>query len=76
MGIVCVTKIFLRRGWMEKVLYTVGEVSKLLSMKESRIRQAVFRREINFVKIGALVRFRLEDIERFIKDNIIYRVQS
>jgi len=61
---------------MEKVLYTVGEVSKLLSMKESRIRQAVFRREINFVKIGALVRFRLEDIERFIKDNIIYRVQS
>ena len=61
---------------MNKILYSVNEVSEILNIKVSRIRAAVFRREIEYVKIGALVRFRLEDIERFIKENVIYRVQS
>ena len=53
----------------EKVLYSIEEASKILNLKVSRLRQAVFRREINHVKLGALVRFREEDLQCFISNN-------
>lgn len=54
----------------EKRLLTTDEASKILNIKVSRLRQAVFRREINYVKLGALVRFREEDLQNYIHRNI------
>jgi len=47
-------------------LLTIDEASKLLNVKVSWLRQAVFRREIKHVKLGALVRFRVEDLHNHI----------
>ena len=54
----------------EKKLLTTDEASKVLNIKVSRLRQAVFRREINYVKLGALVRFREEDLQNYIQKNL------
>jgi excisionase family DNA binding protein len=51
-------------------LFTVQEASIKLNIKVSRLRQAVFRREISYVKLGALVRFREEDLSQFIQKNL------
>ncbi len=51
-------------------LFTVQEASIKLNIKVSRLRQAVFRREISYVKLGALVRFREEDLSQFIEKNL------
>ncbi len=51
-------------------LFTVQEASTKLNIKVSRLRQAVFRREISYVKLGALVRFREEDLSQFIEKNL------
>ncbi|MFP5492395.1 MAG: helix-turn-helix domain-containing protein [Bacteriovoracia bacterium] len=56
--------------WGDKKLMTIDEASSRLNIKVSRLRQAVFRREISYVKLGALVRFREEDLERYIQQNL------
>ena len=60
----------------EKKLLTIEEASIFLNVKVSRLRQAVFRREINYVKLGALVRFREDDLEKFITKNLKSFTQS
>ena len=47
-------------------LYTVEEAAQLLKIKESRLRKAVFRKEVRFVKLGALVRFKRAHLEEWI----------
>ncbi len=37
-------------------LYSVLEAAKLLNLKVSRIRSAIFKREVEIIKIGRLVR--------------------
>ena len=54
----------------KECLLTIEEASIILNVKVSRLRQAVFRREISFVKLGALVRFREEDLKIFIQTNL------
>ena len=39
-------------------LLTIDEAAELLKLKKSRLRKAIFRREVKFVKLGALVRFK------------------
>jgi excisionase family DNA binding protein len=51
-------------------LYTIKEAANLLNIKISRLRQAVFRKEISYIKLGALVRFRQEDLELYIQKNL------
>lgn len=51
-------------------LFTVEEASLKLNIKISRLRQAIFRREISYVKLGALVRFREEDLSNFVQKNL------
>lgn len=53
-----------------KKLLTIEEASSFLNVKVSWLRQAVFRREINHIKVGALVRFREEDLDLFIQKNL------
>lgn len=52
-----------------KKLLTIEEASEFLSIKVSRLRTAVFRREIPFIKIGRLVRFRETDLIQWISQN-------
>jgi excisionase family DNA binding protein len=42
----------------ENGLLTVEEAARYLNVNVSWLRQVVFRREINHIKVGALVRFR------------------
>jgi excisionase family DNA binding protein len=51
-------------------LLTVNEAAEYLNVKVSWMRQAVFRRDIGHIKLGALVRFRQEDLEEYIQKNI------
>lgn len=39
-------------------LLTIDEAATLLKLKKSRLRKAIFRREVKFVKLGALIRFK------------------
>lgn len=52
----------------EKLL-TIEAAAELLSVKVSRLRTAVFRREIPFIKIGRLVRFKASDLMKWVEQN-------
>lgn len=52
-----------------KNLLTLDEAAKFLSIKNSRLRTAVFRKEIPFIKIGRLVRFKQADLNKWIEAN-------
>ena len=51
-------------NWLE--LLTLAEAAQLLKLKESRLRKAVFYKEVRFVKLGALVRFKKAHLEEWI----------
>lgn len=48
-------------------LITIDELSDWIRMKPSTIRKWVFQKRIPFVKLGAAVRFRKNDIETWLK---------
>lgn len=48
-------------------LLTIEEAASLLKLKVSRLRKAVFRREVKYVKLGALVRFKREHLKEWIE---------
>ena len=52
-----------------KSLLTINEAANFLSVKVSRLRTAVFRKEIPFIKIGRLVRFKEDDLLKWIEQN-------
>jgi len=49
------------------ILYTIQDAANLLNVKVSRLRTAVFRREIGYVKLAGLVRFTRSDLEDWIE---------
>ena len=51
-------------------LLTVEQTAKILNVKASWVRSAVFRRAIPYVKVGHLVRFRERDLKEWIKENV------
>ena len=48
-------------------LYTIEEAAALLKVKVSRLRKAVFKQEVKFIKLGALVRFKRSHLEEWIE---------
>lgn len=54
-----------------KHLLTIEEASQFLSVKISRLRTAVFKREIPFVKIGRLVRFKESQLKDWIDQKTV-----
>ncbi len=48
-------------------LLTIEEAASLLKLKVSRLRKAVFKREVKHVKLGALVRFKREHLKEWIE---------
>lgn len=59
-------------GETVKLLLSMDDASRLLSMKKSTLYQMVMRKQIPVCKIGRLNRFRLEDLQVFIKENMIH----
>lgn len=51
-------------------LVSIQEAAKKLSVKVSWLRNAVFKKEIKFVKLGRLIRFRQIDLEELIQNNL------
>lgn len=49
---------------------TVDEAARELNMKVSRIRTAIFRKEIPYIKIGSLVRIPKEGLHQHMKKSI------
>jgi excisionase family DNA binding protein len=54
-----------------KTLLSIEEASHFLSIKVSRLRTAVFRKEIPFVKIGRLVRFKESALLEWIEEKTV-----
>ncbi len=50
----------------DPLLYTIQEAATLLNIKVSRLRTAIFRREIGHVKFSGLIRFTRADLEAWI----------
>lgn len=48
-------------------LLDIHQAAKHLNIKVSRLRTAVLRKEIPYFKVGRLVRFHKEDLERWIE---------
>ncbi len=57
---------------MSQILYNIDEASKILNIKVSRLRTAIFRREIGHIKLNGLVRFSRENLESWIKANQVF----
>ena len=53
-----------------KELMTVTEASNYLNVKISWLRTAIFKKEVPFVKLKKLVRFRKIDLENYIQKNL------
>jgi len=49
-------------------LITFSEACDFLKIKKSRLRTAIFRREIPFIKIGRLIRFDQNDLIRWLEE--------
>jgi excisionase family DNA binding protein len=54
-------------------LLHVNEVCGTLGIKESTLRKWIFNRRIPFVRVGRLVKFEPEAIQRFIEENRVER---
>jgi excisionase family DNA binding protein len=52
-------------------LLTVEEYADALGLKPKTVRQKVWRREIEFVRVGRSIRFRPETIEKLIQDGTV-----
>jgi excisionase family DNA binding protein len=51
-------------------LVNIKEACKILGVKESWIRSAIFKKKIAVVKLNRLVRFRKSDLEDYINKNV------
>ena len=52
-------------------LLTIEEASQLLNLKISRIRKAVFKREVKYIKLGALMRFKKDHLTEWIESRTV-----
>ena len=52
-------------------LMTVEDLAKVLNVKKSWIRGAVFTKKIPYIKVGNLVRFREEELKNWILKNTV-----
>lgn len=55
-------------------LLNMDEAASLLGIRKSTLYGMCMRRKISFVKIGKLNRFRPEDLQAFIKENLTGRI--
>jgi excisionase family DNA binding protein len=58
-------------GSKESEILKIEEAAALLAIKPSRLRTAVFRREIPFFKLGGLVRFNRSELLAWVKSRTV-----
>ena len=52
----------------DQLLFTVGEVSQILSLSRSTIYELLYAKSLPSVKIGGARRVRRDDLESFVRD--------
>ena len=52
-------------------LLTVDQVAELTGWRPATIRQKVWRRELDYVKLGRSLRFKEETIKRLIEQSVV-----
>jgi len=52
-------------------LLNMDEASSLLGIKKSTLYSLVMRKQITHIKLGKLTRFRPEDLQAYIKKNVV-----
>lgn len=55
----------------ESVLLTFREASDFLKVKLSWLRMAVFKKNIPYIKVGRLIRFKISDLHEWLLKNSI-----
>ena len=70
-GEINVSNIRKKRKRMEKRFVSVREISEYLGLKESTVRDWVYRRKIPHHKFGRLLRFDLKKIDKWVSENKI-----
>ena len=60
---------------MNQLLFNIDEASKMLNVKVSRLRTAIFRREIGHIKLSGLIRFSKKNLEDWINSNQVFPSQ-
>ena len=53
-------------------LLTIIDISRILNVKVSWVKSAIFKRKIPYIKVGHYVRFDEKEIESWIKRHKIY----
>ncbi len=56
---------------MTKGLMTVEQFAQAVGLKPATVRQKVWRREIEFVRIGRAIRFRPELVDKMIEQGTV-----
>jgi excisionase family DNA binding protein len=67
------TELEIQRSHLERCsgLLDVEGIANVLGCAEATIRMKVWKREIEFVRIGRSIRFRPEMVERLIEENTV-----
>jgi len=60
----------------KKQLLTINEVAQMTGWKPKTVRMKVWRRELEFVRLGRSIRFREETINRLIESSIVPALES
>ena len=66
-----VESLFKEKNAKKESFYTVEEVAEKLNLKVSRVRTAIFRKELTHIKLGALVRISEKHMEQWLRKNEI-----
>ena len=61
---------------VRKGLMTVEQFADAVGLKPATVRQKVWRREIEFVRIGRAIRFKPETAEKLIETGTVPAVES
>ena len=66
----------LKLAMVREGLLTVQEFADATGWKASTVRQKVWKREIEFVRMGRSIRFRPETVRRLIDENTVPALRS
>jgi excisionase family DNA binding protein len=64
---------------LEKIeidLITIDELMELLKVKESKVRKMILKKEIKYIKIGSLIRFRGSDVSEYLDKNSVTIIEK
>lgn len=57
--------------YKELELLTIEEAAQFLNIKVSNLRSAIFRKQIRYFKVGALIRFNKVDLIQWLEEKLV-----